>query len=139
MSMEELANHVIAVAQENDLSVSNLELQKVLYFTLRNSINVLDEETIKETYDEPFLAWPYGPVARKQNRRFRSFGCSPIIGVFDKNPKYEPLNPIILRFLKINLFKMVDTSHTHKFWKENSDLIKSGRRDIEYSLDDVLR
>ena len=139
MSMEELANHVIAVAQENNLSVSNLELQKILYFTLRNSRNVLDEETIKETYDEPFLAWPYGPVARKQNRRFRSFGCSPIIGVFDKASKYEQLNPIILRFLKINLFKMVDASQTHKFWKENSDLIKSGRRDIEYPLDEVLR
>ena len=139
MSMEELANHVIAVSQENNLSVSNLELQKILYFTLRNSRNILDEETIKETYDDPFLAWLYGPVARKQNRRFRSFGCSPIIGVFDKNPKYEPLNPIILRFLKTNLFKMVDASHTHKFWKENSDLIKSGRRDIEYSIDDVLR
>lgn len=139
MSMEELANHVIAVAQENNFSVSNLELQKILYFTLRNSKNVLDEETIKETYDDPFLAWPYGPVARKQNRRFRSFGCSPIIGVFDKTPKYEPLNPIILRFLKINLFKMVDASHTHKFWKENSNLIMSGKRDIEYPLDEVLR
>ena len=139
MSMEELANHVIAVAQENNFSVSNLELQKILYFTLRNSKNVLDEETIKETYDDPFLAWPYGPVARKQNRRFRSFGCSPIIGVFDKTPKYEPLNPIILRFLKINLFKMVDASHTHNFWKENSNLIMSGKRDIEYPLDEVLR
>lgn len=139
MSMEELANHVIAVAWENGFNVSNLKLQKVLYFTLRNSRNILDEETIKETYDEPFLAWLYGPVARKQNRRFRSFGCSPIIGVFDKTPKYEPLNPIILRFLKLNLFAMVDASHTHKFWKENRDLIKSGRRDIKYPLDEVLR
>lgn len=139
MSMEELANHVIAVAQENNLSVSNLELQKILYFTLRNSRNVLGEETIKDAYDEPFLAWPYGPVAQRQNRRFRSFGCSPIIGIFDKVPKYEPLNPIILRFLKINLFKMVDASHTHKFWKENSAAIKSGRRDIKYPLYEVLR
>ena len=125
MSMEELANHVIAVAQENNFSVSNLQLQKILYFTLRNSRNVLDEEIVKETYDEQFLAWPYGPVAQKQNRRFRSFGCSPIIGIFNKVPKYEPLNPIILRFLKIDLFKMVDASHTHKFWKRNSDEIKS--------------
>lgn len=139
MSMEELANHVIAVSQENNLSVSNLELQKVLYFTLRNSKNILDEEEIKDTYDEPFLAWPYGPVAQRQNRRFRSFGCSPIIGIFDKAPKYEPLNPIILHFLKINLFKMVDASHTHRFWKENSAAIKSGRRDIKYPLDEVLR
>ena len=139
MSMEELANHIIAVSQENNLSVSNLELQKILYFTLRNSRNILDEEVFKETYDEPFLAWLYGPVAQRQNRRFRSFGCSPIIGIFNKVPKYEHLNQIILRFLKVDLFKMVDASHTHKFWKENSDEIKSGRRDIEYPLDEVLR
>lgn len=139
MSMKELANHVIAVANGHNLSVSNLQLQKVLYFTLRNSRNVLDEETIKEIYDEPFLAWLYGPVAQKQNRRFRPFGCSPIIGTFDRTPKYEPLNPIILRFLKVDLFKMVDASHTHKFWKENSAAIKSGRRDIKYPLDEVLR
>jgi uncharacterized phage-associated protein len=139
MSMEELANHVIAVAQENNLSVSNLELQKILYFTLRNSRNVLDEETIKETYDDPFLAWPYGPVARKQNRRFRSFGCSPIIGVFDKVSKYDNSIHNSPFSKKSTFFKMVDASQTHKFWKENSDLIKSGRRDIEYPLDEVLR
>lgn len=139
MSMEELANHIIAVSQENNLSVSNLKLQKILYFTLRNSRNILDEEVIKETYDEPFLAWLYGPVAQRQNRRFRSFGCSPIIGIFNKVTKYEQLNPIILHFLKVDLFKMVDASHTHKFWKENSDEIKYGRRDIEYPLDEVLR
>ena len=104
-----------------------------------NSVVLLDEEEIKDTYDEPFLAWPYGPVAQRQNRRFRSFGCSPIIGIFDKSPKYEPLNPIILHFLKIDLFKMVDASHTHKFWKENRAAIKSGRRDIKYPLDEVLR
>lgn len=69
MSMEELANHVIAVSQENNLSVSNLELQKILYFTLRNSRNVLDEEEIKDTYDEPFLAWPYGPVAQRRSHQ----------------------------------------------------------------------
>lgn len=69
MSMEELANHVIAVSQENNLSVSNLELQKILYFTLRNSRNVLDEEEIKDTYDEPFLAWPCGPVAQRRSHQ----------------------------------------------------------------------
>lgn len=30
-------------------------------------------------------------------------------------------------------------SHAHKFWKENSDEIKSGRRNTKYPLDEVLR
>lgn len=139
MSMGELANHIIAVSQENNLSVNNLQLQKVLYFTLRNSKNILDEETLKETYDEPFLAWLYGPVVLSQHKRFRSFGCSPIIGVFDRVSKYELLNPIILHFLKIDVFRMVDASHTHKFWKENSSRIKAGVQNIKYPLEEVLR
>ncbi|QBX15964.1 hypothetical protein Javan227_0054 [Streptococcus phage Javan227] len=46
---------------------------------------------------------------------------------------------MILHFLKIDVFRMVDASHTHKFWKENSPRIKFGRSDIEYPLEEVLR
>ena len=139
MSMKELANHIIAVAHDNELPITNLQLQKILYFTLRNSRRYLDEDTLKETYNEPFLVWRYGPVVESQYNRFYSYGSSPIIDSFNQIPKYKKLNEMILRFLKIDVFRMVDASHTHKFWKENSAAIKSGRRDIKYPLDEVLR
>ena len=139
MSMKELANHIIAVAHDNELPITNLQLQKILYFTLRNSRRYLDEDTLKETYNEPFLVWRYGPVVESQYNRFYSYGSSPIIDSFNQIPKYENLNQMILHFLKIDVFRMVDASHTHKFWKENSSRIKFGRSDIEYPLEEVLR
>lgn len=139
MSMKELANHIIAVAHDNELPITNLQLQKILYFTLRNSRRYLDEDTLKETYNEPFLVWRYGPVVESQYNRFYSYGSSPITDSFNQIPKYENLNQMILHFLKIDVFRMVDASHTHKFWKENSPRIKFGRSDIEYPLEEVLR
>lgn len=139
MSMKELANHIIAVAHDNELPITNLQLQKILYFTLRNSRRYLDEDTLKETYNEPFLVWRYGPVVESQYNRFYSYGSSPIIDSFNQIPKYKNLNQMILRFLKIDVFRMVDASHTHKFWKDNSPRIKFGRSDIEYPLEEVLR
>lgn len=139
MSMKELANHIIAVAHDNELPITNLQLQKILYFTLRNSRRYLDEDTLKETYNEPFLVWRYGPVVESQYNRFYSYGSSPIIDSFNQIPKYKKLNEMILRFLKIDVFRMVDASHTHKFWKDNSPRIEFGRSDIEYPLEEVLR
>ncbi|SEK49248.1 Protein of unknown function [Streptococcus equinus] len=139
MSMEKLANHIITVAHDNNLTITNLQLQKILYFTLRNSVNILDRKTIEETYDEPFLVWRYGPVVESQYNRFYSYGSSPIIDSFEQIPEYEDLNNMIIHFLSIDVFRMVDASHTHKFWKENSPKIEFGRSNIKYPLEEVLR
>lgn len=40
MSMEKFANHIIAVANEKQLPITNLQLQKIMYFVLRNAKNM---------------------------------------------------------------------------------------------------
>lgn len=35
MNMRNFANHILAIAYENNLSVSNLKLQQVMYFVLK--------------------------------------------------------------------------------------------------------
>jgi hypothetical protein len=35
MNMRNFANHILAIAYENNLSVSNLKLQQVMYFALK--------------------------------------------------------------------------------------------------------
>lgn len=39
MSMKELAEHIIYVAHKNKKSITNLQLQKILYFSLRYSVS----------------------------------------------------------------------------------------------------
>ncbi|KRO21882.1 hypothetical protein IV63_GL000141 [Companilactobacillus crustorum] len=46
MSMNEFAHHIIAVANDNNLSITNLQLQKVMYFSLKEAMkeNILNHK-----------------------------------------------------------------------------------------------
>lgn len=77
MTMLNFANHILAVAYENNLSVSNLQLQKVMYFAMREQKD--NHELLSQMYDEPFYVWRYGLVVPKIYRKFRIYGASSII------------------------------------------------------------
>lgn len=139
MSMQDLTNHIIAVANDNKKTITNLQLQKILYFVLRNSVPFIGKKLAEKTYDEKFLVWKYGPVLKTQYDRFNSYGSSPILEDFQQLEVFQSLNAYILKLLDLDVFKMVNASHTHKFWKENQDKILFGRSNIEYPLEEVLR
>lgn len=75
--MLRFANHILAVAYENNLSVSNLQLHKVMYFAMRDRKD--DYKLLAKMYDEPFYVWRYGPTVPKIYRKFRIYGASSII------------------------------------------------------------
>ena len=139
MSMEKFANHIIAVANQKNIPISNLQLQKIMYFVLRNSASILPIKEIESIYTEPFLVWRYGPVVKSVYDRFYSYGSSPIITNAEQSIEYKSLNHLILKFLEVDVFRMVDASHTHKFWKENESKITFWRSSIAYPLNEVLR
>ncbi len=139
MTMREFADHILARAQETKHPVTNLSLQKIMYFVLRNSSQILTRDEQEEIYSEPFLVWRYGPVVESEYNRFNIFGSSEIVGEYQANQRYEKLNPLIDKFLDVAPFRMVSASHTHHFWKNNQEAIVYGRSDISYPLDDVLR
>lgn len=139
MSMEKFANHVIAVAQENNTSITNLQLQKVMYFVLKKAKEneILTTEQLEEIYDEPFQVWAYGPVVRGQYNRFREFSSAPIIGEFEKTDEYNILNDYINNYINKNVFDLVDSSHEIPFWKNNADRIVGFTSNVSYSLGDI--
>lgn len=139
MTMERFANHILARANENNIPVTNLTLQKVMYFVLRNSSTVLNRNQQEEIYNEPFLVWRYGPVVESQYNRFYMFGSDKILGEYSSSSEYAPLNDLIDKFLNINVFQMVNASHSHPFWKNNENQIILGRSNVPYPLDEVLR
>lgn len=139
MSMERFANHVIAVAQDNNTSITNLQLQKVMYFVLKKAKENKDltTEQLEEIYDEPFQVWAYGPVVRGQYNRFRKFSSAPIIGEFEKTDRYNILNDYINHYINKNVFDLVDLSHKIPFWKDKADQIKGFTSNVSYSLEDI--
>lgn len=139
MGMHNLANHIIAVANKNQRTINNIQLQKILYFTLRYSIPLIGLENAKEIYDEPFLVWQYGPILKSEYDRFYTYGTNPIIEDLPQSENYKRLNKLIIRLLDMDVFRMIDASRTHNFWKKNKNKIINGRSTIEYPLNKVLR
>lgn len=139
LNMNIFADHIIAVAKENKFPITNLHLQKFMYFTLKlaKEEKIIDEQVLRDMYDEQFEVWTYGPVVRNQYLRFKRFASEFIIGDFEQNLHLTPLNHIILELMQVNVFTLVDISTRLPFWVENHDKIKDGISDVKYDFDDI--
>lgn len=136
MTMLNFANHILAVANENNLSVSNLGLQKVMYFAMREQKD--NHEILSEIYDEPFYVWRYGPIIPSIYRKYRGYGSRAIIEKGKKTEAYSIFDNSIIKLLKEDLFTLVDKSREHKYWLENKDKMSNGISTVKYELNDVL-
>ncbi|WEV50967.1 hypothetical protein OZX69_08465 [Lactobacillus sp. ESL0731] len=139
MTMMDLANQILYVADQRDLLVTNLQLQKVMYFVLKDAIrnDLLSQEVIGKTYDEPFQVWKYGPVVRSIYVQYSVYSSDPIIEDGVDTSELDPLNDDILKRLHENPFKLVNESHEEPFWQKNKDKIYRWTSNIPYSLEDV--
>lgn len=70
----EIAKYVINYSQENGSPISNLKLQKLLYYI---QAAVLVKKGCK-CFDDPIVAWEFGPVVVEVYQRYREFGRNSI-------------------------------------------------------------
>ena len=136
MTMLKFANHILAVAYENQLVVNNLQLQKVMYFVMREQKDNYD--LLSKMYDEPFCVWYYGPIVPSIYKKYCGYGSRTIIEKGERISEYSIFDNSIIKLLKEETFTLVDKSREHKFWQENKDKIVNDGSDIKYSLNDVL-
>lgn len=136
MTMRNFANHILAVAYENNLSVSNLHLQKVMYFAMREQKD--NHALLSEMYNEPFYIWRYGPTVPSVYRKFRIYGASSIIEKGKRNDSYSIFDESIIELLNKETSSLITESCKHNYWLSNKDKIIKGTSDIKYRLEDVL-
>ena len=136
MTMRDFANHILAVAHENNLSVNNLHLQKVMYFAMREQKDNL--ELLSEIYDEPFYVWRYGPTVPSIYKKYSGYGSRAIIEKGERSNEYSIFDNFIIELLNQDLFSLIDKSREHSHWLSNKDKIVHGKSDIKYRLEDVL-
>ena len=139
MTVDALTKHIIGIARQYDIPVTNLQLQKVLFFTLKQTISqqLLDESAIEKTYDRPFEVWRYGPVEREVYEKYKVYGADPITERDTENPEYRVLNPVILQLLQRDPFELIRTSHRERFWRQHETYLIGWRSQIAYTLGDV--
>ena len=119
MTMRDFANHILAVAYENNLSINNLQLQK-------------------EMYDEPFYVWRYGPTVPSIYKKYSGYGSRAIIEKGERNNNYSIFDTSIITLLNEKLFSLILESCEHGYWRLHNDKIIRGKSDIKYRLEDAL-
>lgn len=136
MNMLNFANHILAIAYENNLSISNQQLHKVMYFAMIDQKDNYD--LLAQMYDEPFYICRYGPVIPKIYRKYRIYGASSIIEKGKQNNKYSIFDKSIIKLLHEEPHLLIDESRKHNHWLSNRDKIIKGTSNIEYKLEDIL-
>lgn len=136
MNMLNFAKHILAIAYENNLPVSNQQLHKVMYFAMIDQKN--NYELLAQMYDKPFYVWRYGPVIPKIYRKYRIYRASSIIDKGKRNSKYSIFDESIIKLLHEEPHSLIDESRKHTHWLSNKDKIIKGTSNIKYSLNNIL-
>lgn len=119
----DIAKYILCFAQNNGDTITNLKLQKLLYYAqawylVNNENNKLFEDNIE--------AWPYGPVVPCVYNEFKSFGRLPIDidcnlendfkNICGNTKQY--LNEFCEFFLRFSATELVAMTHQEKPWIE---------------------
>ncbi len=108
----DVAACIVNLAISNDNPVSNLQLQKILYFAQRDYIRKHDNDIL---FTDPFEAWQYGPVVPSVYRTYSIFGGSPIF----KAAEYRDFNIFIGKrepIQNIDGDELASISETYRKW-----------------------
>lgn len=73
-SAMDIANHIIAVCQKRDEEISNLKLQKLIYYAQAWHLAFYDRPLFRDRVE----AWIHGPVVPLVFREFKGYGWKPI-------------------------------------------------------------
>ncbi len=75
ISADELSNYFILFGSSVGDPITNLKLQKILYYSQAWYL----AKNKKTLFEDDFEAWVHGPVIRRIYGKYRSFGYNPIV------------------------------------------------------------
>lgn len=75
-SVEDVSRCVVECSKVHGLSISNLRLQKLLYFL--QGFRLVDSGGTVGLFKENIVAWKFGPVVKESYFLFNKYGRSPI-------------------------------------------------------------
>ena len=134
-SVVDIANKVVANTDlEQGETISNLKLQKMLYYLQGFFIAVFD----KKLFEEPIEAWQYGPVVREAYLYFKAFGSGAIIldgteTIIELNKEENDLfNEVMEEYGQFSAIKLMNMTHEELPWKKTFNANPQG--EISYQL-----
>lgn len=94
----DICRYIIKLSNEKEYGVSNLKLQKLLYFI--QAYFLMNSKEQEPCFDEPIEAWDFGPVVPVAYHEYKQYGSTDIPftdSYFDFNED-DPWNSLIREF-----------------------------------------
>ena len=113
----EIARYVINKCTVEGCPISNLQLQKILYYIQRSFLKFG-----MYAFTDDIEAWQFGPVVRDVYNNYCGFGAAKIRLRYEvdlKSDYQRIINPIVEEKRLLNPWELVDdTHHPQKAWAE---------------------
>lgn len=115
----DIASYVINWCNDNNIPVTNLKLQKLLYFLQGEVYHSTSERLI----DDDFYAWQLGPVVPNVYYSYAMYSSLPLpdqtINIEIPEHEKNTINNILNKYARKSTWNLVDLSHEQDPWKYN--------------------
>lgn len=151
----QIANYIIQIALNTGEKITNLHLQKILYYLQVNELVT----TGSPLFNDDMEKWRLGPVVPNVYHEYKGSGSQPIseiereiifdhdkmeVQFIDFNENHiefedrERFYPLIMKLLNENAFTLVDKTHEHNPWKSVEQRIYNGEKDLKYTNEELI-
>jgi uncharacterized phage-associated protein len=122
LTCHNVADYLLAQQDaESGDTISNLKLQKLVYYAQGYHLAIYDEPLFSEQIE----AWTHGPVVPDLYHRFKSYGSSslPVVTELDlsifNNSVQELLDEVYSVFNQFSAWTLRNMTHEEKPWKDH--------------------
>lgn len=109
-SVIELSKYIVTKCVHEGRPISNLQLQKILYYIQKEYV-----KSNSQAFFEEIEAWQFGPVVPEAYYRFCGFGAMPITLTYDDINIQESdkliIDPIVIEKRNMNPWDLVEDTH----------------------------
>jgi uncharacterized phage-associated protein len=134
----EVADYLLHFARQHGDLLSNLKLQKLVYYSQAWYLALKD----KPLFNDPIEAWVHGPVVPKLYRRFRKYGWQPIDGTIQApqftNGTEKHLVEVFSVYGQFSAWDLERMTHQEEPWrKARIGLLPDEEGHAKIDLDDM--
>lgn len=139
-SLDGVADYILLVARGAGEPITNLKLQKLVYYAQAWSLALRDEPL----FPEKIKAWVHGPVVPQLYHRFKDFGAGPInlkpdLPAIDADEQ-DLLDDVLEVYLGFSSWDLERLTHDEEPWQEaRAGLAPDEPSDAEISTETMGR
>ena len=133
-----VARYIVRACHDRGLAVSNLKLQKLLYYAQGLYLANHDEPL----FDDDFEAWVHGPVIRTVYGQYSEYGYGPITEQTDADlaeSLQDHLLDVVETLAPLTAHRLERMTHSEKPWQDARGNVPPDRRSREKISKETMR